>query len=60
MVIIFSLKNGREIKITCESFKLNQNGFGPTGYEIDGIKENKPLWINWNEIAAIYRVMSDE
>ena len=60
MTIVFVLKSGKEIKVKCKSFKLNQNSFGPTGYEIDGIKHNKPVWINWADISAIYRVMSDE
>ncbi len=58
-VIIF--KNGKELKIKCDEFTTKTNGYGNfTGYEIKGIKENKPLYISFDQIVCIYRVIADE
>lgn len=31
-----------------------------TGYNISGITENKPVYLDFDEVAAIVRVLSDE
>lgn len=58
MKIVFCFKNGTQLVITCDEFSLTKNGLGDyTGYEIKGITDNKPLYINWSDITCIYRVM---
>lgn len=58
MKIIICFKSGSQLVITCEEFTLKQNGLGEyTGYEISGIKDNKPLYIDWRDVSHIYRVM---
>ena len=61
MSIRIILKSGVEFTVKCEKFTLKQNGFGQTtGYEIEGITENKPVYLNFDEVAAIIRLYSDE
>ena len=56
MKIIFVLRNGFTFAVTCDEFSLTKNGLGQyTGYEIKGIKDNKPLYINWEEVVRVYR-----
>ena len=56
MKIIFVLRNGFTFGVTCEEFSLNKNGLGQyTGYEIKGIKDNKPLFIRWEDVVLVYR-----
>ena len=61
MSIRIILKSGVEFTVKCDKFTLNKNGFGQTtGYDIAGITENKPIHINFDEVAAIIRLCSDE
>ena len=61
MTIRIILKNGVEFSVKCEEFALKKNGFGEVvGYDIVGITENKPLYIAFDQVAAIIRVISDE
>ena len=64
MTIRFVLRNGKEIDMKCEKFNHNRNEFTGngmiTGYEASGITENKILGINFDEVVAVYRLMSDE
>ena len=60
MKIIFVLRNGFTFGVTCEEFSLNRNGLGNyTGYEIKGIKDNKPLFISWEDVVLVYRADMD-
>lgn len=55
------LESGTEFTIKCEKFTLKRNGLGEvTGYNIEGISENKPVYLNFDKIAAIVRTVSDE
>ncbi len=61
MTIRVILNSGSEFTIKCEKFTLERNGFGQaTGYNIEGITENKPVYLNFEQVAAIVRVLSDE
>lgn len=61
MTIRVILNSGSEFAIKCEKFTLERNGFGQaTGYNIEGITENKPVYLNFEQVAAIVRVLSDE
>ncbi len=61
MSIRIILKSGIEFTVNCDKFTLNKNGFGKiTGYDISGITENKPVYLDFDEVAAIIRLYSDE
>lgn len=55
------LKSGAEFTVKCDKFTLERNGLEQvTGYNIGGITENKPVYLDFDEAAAIVRVLSDE
>lgn len=61
MTIRVILKSGVEFAIKCEKFTIQRDGFGNVvGYDIGGITENKPVYLNIEQIAAIIRTLSDE
>lgn len=61
MSIRIILKSGTEFTIKCTSFTLGKNGLGQyTGYDIKGITENKPIYLDWEQVAAVVRLYSDE
>ena len=61
MKIVIVLKNGFTLTVTCDKFSLNKNGLGQyTGYEIKGIKDNKPLYISWEDVVLVYRADMDK
>ena len=40
---------------------MTRNGLDQvTGYNISGITENKPVYLDFEQVAAIVRVLSDE
>nr|DAJ90259.1 MAG TPA: hypothetical protein [Bacteriophage sp.] len=61
MTIRVILKNGSEFTIKCDKFTLKQNGLGEVNeYKIEGITENKPIYLDFEQVAAIVRIYSDE
>ena len=57
MSIRVIMKTGVEFTIKCEKFTIKQDVFGKvTGWEIEGISENKPVYIDFEVIAAIIRL----
>lgn len=61
MKITIVFKNGFSFTITCKSFTLKKNAFEQlTGYEIKGIKDRKPMYINFEEVICVYRDMEAE
>ena len=55
------LKSGAEFTIKCDKFTLKENGLqAVTGYDIKGITENKPVYLDFEQVAAIVRKYSDE
>ena len=64
MTIRFVLKNGKEIDMKCKEFSSNTNQLTGNGmissYEAKGITENKIIGIDFSEIVAVYRLMTDE
>ena len=57
MSIKVIMKSGVEFTIKCEKFTTKQDMFGKLiGWEIEGISENKPVYIDFEEIAAIIRL----
>ena len=52
------LKSGAEFTVKCDKFTLERNGLEQvTGYNIGGITENKPVYLDFDEVAAIVRVV---
>lgn len=60
MTIRFILKSGAEFTTKCDAFTLKQNALGVAGYDIKGITEGKPVYIDFEQVAAIVRTYSDE
>ncbi len=61
MTIRIILKSGAEFAIKCSEFSVTQNSFcGIAGYEAKGITENKPVYLDLGQVAAIVRTYSDE
>lgn len=62
MTIVFVFKNGFELRMKCKNFNASTNNL--TGrmfkFSADGITDNKPIDINYDELICVYRVMSDE
>lgn len=57
MSIRVIMKTGVEFTIKCEKFTTKQDVFGKIiGWEIEGISENKPVYIDFEVIAAIIRL----
>ena len=55
------LKSGVEFTVKCDRFTVKNNGFDQlTGYDIRGIVENKPMFLDFGEVAAIVRLLSNE
>ena len=62
MTIVIAFKNGYELKTKCEKFNATRDNVTGriTGITYDGVTENKPLDVDFNEVLCIYRIMSDE
>ena len=61
MTVRVILKSGVEFSIKCDEFTLTRNGFQQvTGYNIEGITENQPVYLDFEQVAAVVRVFSDE
>ena len=56
MTVRVILKSGVEFSIKCDKFTLTRNGFQQvTGYNIEGITENKPVYLDFEQVAAVVR-----
>lgn len=62
MIISVVFKSGFELWIKCEKIDISVNKLTGqlTKYAIAGIEDNKPIYIDVNEIACIYRVLQNE
>lgn len=60
MTIKIILKNGVSFDVKCSHFSLDKTFGQLNGYTFDGITENKPVYLDLDQVAAIVRVMSDE
>lgn len=49
------LKSGATFTVECQEFNWEQNVCGITSYSFKEIKNNKPLYLDCSEIAAIIR-----
>ena len=61
MTVRIILKSGAEFSVKCDKFTITRNALNQiTGYDIKGITENKPVYLDWEQVAAVVRVYSDE
>lgn len=61
MSIRVILKSGAEFTVKCDKFNLTTNALDQvTGYNISGITENKPVYLDFEQVAAVVRTLSDE
>lgn len=61
MTIRIVLKSGVVFDVKCTEFTLDRNGLGDVvGYDIKGITENKPIYLDFEQVAAIVRTLSEE
>ena len=61
MTVRIILKSGAEFSVKCDKFTIKRNGLGQvTEYDIQGITENNPVYLDWEQVAAVVRVFSDE
>ena len=61
MTVRIILKSGAEFSVKCDKFTINKNRLNQVSrYEINGITENKPVYLDWEQVAAVVRVYSDE
>ena len=60
MRIIIRFKSGFELPITCDSFGVTTHVVTGeiTEYNIDGIKDNKPIFFRSEDIECIFRDMT--
>ncbi len=61
MKIVIRFKSGFELDVTCEGFKLTKNIVGEiVGYDIEGIKDNKPIFFRSENVECVYQVIDGE
>lgn len=61
MTIRIVLKSGVVFDVKCTEFTLTRDGLGNVvGYDIKGITENKPIYVDFEQVAAIVRTLSEE
>ncbi len=61
MKIHIITKSQNELQIECKEFSMTKNTMTGMieGYEIKGIVDNKPLYIDFNNIDFVYREVSE-
>ena len=61
MTIRFILKSGEFFDMKCDEFTLERDGLGNfTGYKAKGVVQNKVIYIDADQVAAIVRLLSNE
>ena len=62
MTITILFRNGKELSVKCDSVDAERNTITGriTNLHFKGIKENKIMDLDFDEIIAIYRKVSDE
>lgn len=62
MTIGIVFKNGYELKVKCDNLETTRSNITGriTNMNFSGIKENKPLDVDFEEVQCIYRVLRDE
>lgn len=61
VTIRFILKSGALFDMKCDEFTLERNGLGDfADYKAKGVVQNKLIYIDADQVAAIVRLLSDE
>ena len=62
MTITILFRNGKEVSVKCDSVDIERDRTTGriTNLHFKGIKENKIMDLDFDEIIAIYRKVSDE
>ena len=61
MTVRVILKSGVEFSVKCDKFTLTQNGFQDvTGYKIEGDHGEQPIYLDFEQVAAVVRVFAAE
>ena len=61
ITIRFILKSGALFDMKCDEFTLERNALGDfAGYKAKGVVQNKLIYIDADQVAAIVRLLSDE
>ena len=62
MKVVIRFKSGFELVVMCEKFRLSRHSM--TGelmdYDIEGRKDNKPLFFRSEDVECVYRIMDAE
>lgn len=61
MTVRIVLKSGVVFDVKCSEFTLKRDGLGNViEYDIKRITENKPIYLDFEQVAAIVRTLSEE
>lgn len=62
MRIRIRFKSGFELPITCDEFNITKSVLDGEiiSYDIKGIKDNKPLFIRWENVECIFREVAND
>lgn len=62
MRIIVRFKSGFELPITCDNFRITKHALSGeiAEYEINGIKDNKPIFFRSEDVECVFRDMTAE
>lgn len=62
ITVTILFRNGKELSVKCDRVEAERNTITGrvTNLRFEGIRENKILDLDFNEIIAIYRKISDE
>ena len=57
MKIVVVFKNGFMLPITCDECEITTGDLlgDIRGFNFKGIKDNKPLFIKWEDVTLVYR-----
>ena len=60
MKATFVFKTGYELTITCSSITITRSFGKVVGYEIENVSDNRPLYIDFDQILCVYREVTEE
>ncbi len=57
--LIFRLKSGREITVTCEKYTFNTSGGNLVSYRLEGVTENSLVYLPCDAIECVWDTMEE-
>ena len=61
MTIVIRFKSGFELRVKCREYKQERDQHGRlVDLKLTGVRENKPVYFNLDDVELVYRVLSDE